>query len=253
MEYVYNTEQPFSDQVRNKISSKVQVLLSDGTFQTASVGQTHDIFIDMNENHQSSVGGGLDANIDATYPGPVLVPTFYATINKRDLSMRTVVVNKIIYRTGIVKEVIATHEASTIKTESIAFDIETGEPLLTKTTNEFGDPIYSYTYPGHWYYDALKGGYINQGIVVDQIVTDVNGNPQTLSPMTVSANGRINGIQNYLDGMSPLDYFSPGDEVYIDFASVGGDARYHVMKVGTTFICTKRRYHKQYSCYSFRT
>jgi hypothetical protein len=236
MEYVYNTEQPFSDNVKNKLSSKVQVLLADGTFQTASVGQTHDIFIDMNENHQSSVGGGLDANLDVqNLPTPILVPTFYATVNKRDLSMRTVVVNKIIYRTGIVKEVIATHEASTIKTESIAFDIETGEPLLTKTTNEFRDPIYNYTYPGHWYYAGLKGGYINQGVVVDNIVTDVNGNTQTLAAMSVSANGRINGIQAYIDGMSPLDYFTPGDEVWVDFVSAT-DQRYHVMKVGATFI-----------------
>lgn len=64
MEYIYNTEQPFSDHSKNKLCSKVQVLLNDGSFQTASVGQTHDIFIDMNENLQSSIGGGLEANLN---------------------------------------------------------------------------------------------------------------------------------------------------------------------------------------------
>lgn len=232
MEYIYNTEKPFSDNSRNKLCSKVQVLMDDGEFQTASVGQTHDIFIDMNENIQSSLGGGGEANLDVL-PGtpPLLAPTAFPAINKRELSMRTVVVNKIIYRTGIIKEVIATHEASTIKTESIAFDIETGEPLLTKTTNEFGDPIYQYTYPGHWFYDGLKGGYINYGIVVDRFTGS-----GTLSPMTVGSNGRISGIKPYLEGIYASENFSPGDEVWVDFASVGTDARCHVIKVGTNFI-----------------
>lgn len=150
--------------------------------------------------------------------------------------MRTVVVNKVIYRTGIIKEVIATHEASTIKTESVAFDIETGEPLLTKTTNEFGDPIYQYTYPGHWFYDGVKGGYINQGVVVDRWIT-VSGIPTQLSEILTYTDGRISGIDNYLDGMDPSDYFTPGDEVWVEF-SVGGPsaARYHVIKVGPNYI-----------------
>lgn len=231
MEYIYNTEQPFSDLSRNKLSSKVQVLLDDGSFQTAAVGQTHDVFIDMNENLQTSVSGGLEANLDVAYPGPLLMPSFFPTIDKRELSMRTVVVNKIIYRTGIVKEVIATHEASTIKTENIAFDIETGEPLLTKTSNEFGDPIYNYSYPGHWFYDGLKGGYLNYGVVVDRLVSS-----GTLGYISTTSNGRVTSIDSYLDGMAPSDYFTPGDEIWVDFNSGGVDGRYHVVKVGPTYI-----------------
>ena len=231
-EYIFFTEEPFSDQKKNKLSSKVQVLLNDGQYQTASVGQTHDIYIDMNENLETSTGGGAEANFDTPLIiPPIPIPSFFPTISKKELSMRTVVVNKIINRTGIVKEVIATHEASTIKTENLAFDIETGEPLLTKTYNEHKDPIFSYSYPGHWYYNALKGGYLNQGIYVYSMVP---GGPMT--NMSVSADGRINGIDNYLVGMSPSDCFAPGDELYIDFATVGADGMYHVLKVGSTYI-----------------
>lgn len=233
-EYVFFTEEPFSDHKKNKLSSKVQVLLDDDTYQTASVGQTHDVFIDMNENLESSIGGGLDANIDVNTVGPVLAPTFFPTINKKELSMRTVVVNKIINRTGIVKEVIATHEASTIKTENIAFDIETGEPLLTKTYNEHKDPIYSYSYPGHWYYDALQGGYINQGMVIDLY----NANSTTpLTPMVTGASGRIYNIDDYIDGLSTDVCFTSGDEVWVDFTSASEtDARFHVIEVGGYYI-----------------
>lgn len=231
-EYTFFTEEPFSDNKKNKLSSKVQVLLDDDTYQTASVGQTHDVFIDMNENLESSMGGGLDANFD--WSGTIGIPTFFPQINKKELSMRTVVVNKIINRTGIVKEVIATHEASTIKTENIAFDIETGEPLLTKTYNEHKDPVFSYSYPGHWYYDALQGGYINQGIVIDLY----NANSYTpLADMVTAANGRIYNIDDYIDGLSTDDCFVAGDEVWVDFTSVAEtDRRFHIIKVGGYFI-----------------
>lgn len=231
-EYIYFTEEPFSDNKKNKLSGKVQVLLSDGTYQTATVGQSHDIFIDMNENLETSIGGGLEANFDTpVITPPIPIPTFFPTINKKEMSMRTVVVNKIINRTGIIKEVIATHEASTIKTENIAFDIETGEPLLTKTYNEHKDPIFSYSYPGHWYYNALKGGYLNQGVFV---YSTIPGGP--MSPMVVGSNGRIQNIDDYLAGLSPADCFTPGDEVYVEFATVGANGMYHVLKVGTDYI-----------------
>jgi hypothetical protein len=230
-EYIFFTEEPFSDNKKNKLSSKVQVLLDDDTYQTASVGQTHDVFIDMNENLETSVGGGLDANFH--WSGAIGIPTFFPQISKKELSMRTVVVNKIINRTGIVKEVIATHEASTIKTENIAFDIETGEPLLTKTYNEHKDPVFSYSYPGHWYYDALEGGYINQGMVIDRYV---NNSSTPTTAIATGANGRIHNIDDYLDGLTTDECFEPGDELWVDFLTTGTDGRFHIIKVGPTFI-----------------
>jgi hypothetical protein len=230
-EYNYYTDQPFSDNTENHLSSKVQVLLDDGSFQSASVGESHDIFIDMNENLQHSLAGGLDANLDVSNI-PFAFISLFPQIQKKQLSMRTVVVNKIIYRTGIIKEVVATHEASTIKTESIAFDIETGEPLLTKTTNEFGDPVYQYTYPGHWFYAGLQGGYKNFGVVIDNLYSG-----GTLPSIVTDAGGygRVTIGTNYFDGGVPADFFTPGDEVWIDFSSAT-DARYHVIKVGSNYI-----------------
>lgn len=239
-EYVFFTEEPFSDNKKNKLSSKVQVLLNDNTYQTASVGQSHDIFIDMNENLETSVGGGIDANLDmavASSPPPTpfyFVPTFFPTINKKELSMRTVVVNKIINRTGIVKEVIATHEASTIKTENIAFDIETGQPLVTRTYNEHKDPVYGYTYPGHWYYDAMQGGYKNQGMVIDCFTGNNFITPS--GTIAVTTDGRIQNIDDFLDGLTTHECFEPGDEVWIDFATGATDNYAHIIKVGSDYI-----------------
>ncbi|MGL5891350.1 MAG: hypothetical protein ACRC3B_15780, partial [Bacteroidia bacterium] len=226
-EYIYNTEKPFSDLYPNYLSSKVQVLTGEGMYQTASLGQTHDIIIDMKEDRMKSVSGGLEANIDVN--GPVPVPTFFPQANVRDLSMRTVVVNKVIYRTGILKAVIATHESSTIRTDNIAFDPETGGALITRTTNEYKDPVFSFSYPGHWYYEALKGGYLNHDVVVDNI--DASGN--TLTNLTAATNGRVNIPAAYLAaGKATKDYFAVGDEVYV----LPGGGRYHVMKTGPGFI-----------------
>jgi hypothetical protein len=146
-------------------------------------------------------------------------------ISRSDVRQRTVVVNKIIHRSGILKEVITTDHESTVKNTYVAFDKETGEPLLTKITNEFEDDVYGFTYPAHWYYPAMQGAYKNYGVEISAVTS-----PGTF-PITPAANGRIN-LQSYLPTTKNAnDYFTPGDKIWVDFTAVN-DAVYTVVKVG---------------------
>ena len=164
-EYIYQTKTPYGSNKRNELHNVVKTLNENGTYTDAVIGQSHDIFIDMNENKMKSKSRTTEFNIDIQVVAPIplisIVPVPYW--GDVELSTKTVVTNKIIHRTGILKEIITTTNESVIKQENLAFDINTGAPLLTQVTNEYKDPIYNHKLPAHWYYEGMEGAYQNIG------------------------------------------------------------------------------------------
>jgi hypothetical protein len=208
-EYIYNTEAPYSADAVNRLSNKVQVVsvdpnnMAQTVFQTGVLGQSHDVFVDMNENVQRSDGYGVDANLDLqvyvpTPPPPIffIMPMIYASQN--EVSMKTVVTTKVIYRTAILKKVITTSRESVVTRESLAFDLENGKPLLTKVTNEFEDPIYEQAYPAHWYYKNMGGAYKNYAFHLGSL------------NVSASSAGEIN------PGIAVSSFFNVGDELFVN-------------------------------------
>ena len=219
VEYVYNTEGDYDEASANKLSSNVSIVKNTNgslALVEGKIGETHDIFYDFHENaYTSKTMSGGDLNFDFGVAGifPLGGVSIIPVYNKTSTSLRTAVTHKIIYRTGILKEVRATDGESTIVTSNIAFDKTTAQPILTKVTNEFKDNIYNLSQPAHWYYDGMGGAYQNLGIKVD-------------------ANGAItNGIVDLPTGTANL--FTPGDEIWVDNNS-GTDMKAYVMAVNTT-------------------
>jgi hypothetical protein len=202
VEYIYNTEGEYDEASPNKLSSTIAIAkTTNGGMELVGgkIGETHDIFYDFHENaYTSKTMSGGDVNFDfgvaGIFPfgGLNIVPVY----NKTSTSLRTVVNHKIIYRTGILKEVRATDGESTIVTSNIAFDKTTAQPILTKVTNEFKDNIYNLSQPAHWYYPGMDGAYQNLGIKVN-VIGDIE-----------------NGIATLPTGLASL--FTPGDEVWVD-------------------------------------
>ena len=78
-----------------------------------------------------------------------------------------------------------------MRTQNLAWDAQTGQVLVTKTTNEFSDELYTLAYPAHWMYEGMGQAYRNIG--------------NFLYGMTVSGNAHsFPMVENYL---------APGDEV----------------------------------------
>jgi hypothetical protein len=207
-EYIYNTENPYSETAVNKLSDKVQVVNVDAgngyntIFQSAVMGESHDIFLDMHEDKQKSRGRGLDFNLDVKqisavpYIIPAIVPIPYAS--DFEAALRTSVTMKVISRTGIIKKVITTTNESVISTENLAFDMETGKPLLTRTMNEFEDPVYKLAYPAHWYYPNMAGAYKNYGYELPNL------------SLSVSAGGQVSVSAGQIKN------FTVGDELLVN-------------------------------------
>jgi hypothetical protein len=232
-EYVYNTSKPYNENAINSLSSKIQTLEIDDSYhinyQTSIVGQEHDIFIDMNEDDQSSQSFGLNINFDIQYPPPIFFIMPLISINSAHNNLRTIVFNKVINRTGILKKVITTTKGSTITKDNLAFDIETGEPLITKVTNEFKDPLFNFSYPGHWYYPNMSGSYKNFNYAIDLPGTNVilSDNSGTNLKGTID-------VGAYLPGGRPAkDFFAKGDLVYINCESSSNqyDGSYHIFSI----------------------
>ncbi|MBK8406121.1 MAG: hypothetical protein IPL25_19235 [Saprospiraceae bacterium] len=86
------------------------------------------------------------------------------------------------------KKVIAYDLGAQVATENLAWD-ETGEVILTKTENEFGDPIYNFKYPAYWKYSGMNAA---------------SKNLMFRKTISTNSNGRIT---------SNVDYIEPGDEL----------------------------------------
>lgn len=206
-EYVYRTENPYNPNTVNKLDNVVQVLNSENEYQTAVLGQTFDIVMDFNETKDASLGGGLENNFEASTP-PLFAYVPIPTISKSETSMKTSVTTKVIHRSGILKEVIVTTDQSKISTENLAYDINTGEPILTQVNNEYDDPVYSLNLPAYWYYDRMGAAYRNIGV-----------NKSSASPsLTCDGSGEITGFGS----TNVEDIYCVGDEVYV--ATLSADA-----------------------------
>lgn len=223
-EYVYNTQ----ENNPKKLSSKVQVLsvnneTSETYFQTAILGEDVKMFNERNENRYNDFGFSINFNLELSSlaPAPPFpIPFAFASISRSELSFKTLVTHKIIHRSGILQKVITKTDNSTVVTENIAFDIETGQPLLTKVYNQYEDPIYSLSHPAHWYYPNMGAAHKNEELRLDSpFVT-----------YTASSGGIDVGSTN-------IGSFTIGDELFLDYASIS-DVIVHVVDiVGNVIYC----------------
>ena len=69
---------------------------------------------------------------------------------------RTLVLNKLVSKTGIIEKVVTQQEGRTTIVNNLLFDYENGQPLLTQVLNDHDKPIYSYNRPEHWVNSNFK-------------------------------------------------------------------------------------------------
>jgi hypothetical protein len=95
-------------------------------------------------------------------PVPLLVPLFSTLTEKKQF--RSLVINKEINRNLVLKKKTVFEQSASISTENLAFDEVTGEAILTKTTNEFNDTLFSFKYPAWWMYEGMGPAFITSGL-----------------------------------------------------------------------------------------
>ncbi len=134
------------------------------------VSQESEFFVDTRSNNNITVQIGANINTDIFMIPilfgliPIPVPSAIPNGDYDETALKTAVTNKVIFRSGQLKEVVAVNEGSTVTTSSLKWDRLTGKAILTKVENNFDDPIYSYTTPAWTKYEAMGPAYQTAGL-----------------------------------------------------------------------------------------
>lgn len=175
MEYFYKTVNELAP--RKELSNTVKVVDSTGTVSDALIGIDAEICTDMRQQTTDNLGvsakfsGGAGAII--FFPIPFAFPGIGVNYEKRYYRSSSTI--KLINRFAIQYKTKKMENGSSITSENLLWDAETGNVLLTKTQNEFDDPVYSFAYPAHWIYSGMGQGYQNLGTMLTGFTTASNG------------------------------------------------------------------------------
>lgn len=168
---------------------------------TASIGKDIELMMDMREQHSITNAVNLNLNGDNfTFPFPpvFLLPTLWSLGQREETKFQSIGVTKLINRHGILDSVVVVEKGSSVGTKNLLFDAETGEPVLTRTYNEFDDPVYNFTMPAAWIYDGMSGAYKN-----------IN---TTFSGVYIKQGKIVRGLDSL---ETAADYFTSGDEIIV--------------------------------------
>ncbi len=201
---------------KRELSNEVKVIGPEGIMSDAQIGMDVEIFNDMRQQIADNLG--VSAKISAGsgailfFPLPFAFPGIGANYERRSYRASSTV--KIIHRFAIQEKVKKTENGSSITTENLLWDSETGNVLLTRTQNEFDDPIYSFAYPAHWVYNGMGQSYRNLGTFFEGFTTNSEGKP-------------TNSIFNSI--------LAPGDELI----EIGSSNKYWVISSPVNGLPTK--------------
>jgi hypothetical protein len=167
-EYFYQTQNGYNPQKKNKLDSEAYVYYGEGLSKKKKVGVTQDTYVDFKESATKSIFGGGNANLSVLFLlfFPVPLPSGFPNIEHSHNSTRSIVLAKTINTTGILEKVVHTVDNAQTVTEHLAFDNETGEPIMTSVSNPYDGKVYTYNQRAKWHYGNLNGIYNNIGAYV---------------------------------------------------------------------------------------
>lgn len=182
------------------LSNTVWTIDPSGNIDTAStIGKDVEVMMDMREQYSQNIGANVSPNVDILPVGGI-PGSWWSMIGLpqyEETKFRSVATTKIIQRYGILDSVIHEEKGSRVSTKNMLYDSETGDVLLTRTQNEFNDPVYNFSYPSHWAYDGMGEAYKNINAVF-------NG-------LKIKAGKIIGGMASGRDTV----FFSSGDEIMV--------------------------------------
>lgn len=175
VEYYYKSANELA--ARKELKNDVKVIRPDGQVSDGIIGMDVELFSDMREQITDNLGGSVKVSGGSgailIFPLPFWFPGFGLNYDRRNYRSASTV--KIINRFAIQYKVVKMENGSSITSENMLWDSETGNVLLTKTQNEFDDPVYSFAYPAHWKYEGMGQAYKNLGSVFFGLFTNAGG------------------------------------------------------------------------------
>lgn len=201
VEYYYKSQDLNLDGVPNKrLKNEISVIDEKGVNSTATIGVRYDMVGDFRESETKSRVPKIHINTNSFIIGiiPILIPPVYPGYDQTTNRFRSATMNKTITRFAVLEKVVANQDGSIVETNNLAFDKNTGEVLVTQTTTNFNDKVYSLNYPAYWKYPAF--GQASKNILYSYKAASVTAGGFAAIP-------------------SQYNYFTEGDEVAVTIGS----------------------------------
>lgn len=169
VEYVYSDKNFLYEKNKNytqsvkRLQNNVDAIdnsLGIPKVETRTIGVEYEFFTDQRQHKSNTAVAGAHTNVDLLPPF-FPAPSVWPALSSSKTNMKTFVTNKIIFKSGILKEVRTFDGKARVSTENKVFDAQTGRPLIVSVNNEFEDRIYNFSHPAHWEYDRMGGAYKN--------------------------------------------------------------------------------------------
>lgn len=138
----------------------VKMLEKDGDMSSEIVATEYDLYADSRlvTSRNGSYQLGLTLSFPL-FPVPSPIPDgIYPVIggSEREVGFYAQTFNKHINYSAIVDRVETETLGSVNTAKDLVYDRESGVALLTSLTDEYNEPLYSFSYPAHWYYTLFR-------------------------------------------------------------------------------------------------
>jgi len=177
---VYNpasqTIQPISYQIYNyrangtKLNNTVKCIAYNGTnmvVQNQQLGVEADVTLDSRQKDEVTNNSTNNFSTNAfiipfgIFPIPFDIPLAYTWTNKMENEFQSAVVTKVVQQYGILDNVQSYNEGALTTMQNEVYDPNTGQAVVTSTTNEFRDKEYTTNIPAYWVYKGMGPSYNN--------------------------------------------------------------------------------------------
>jgi hypothetical protein len=174
-----------------KLSNTVLTIDAKGQISTdLTIGEDVELMTDMRESRMVTNSLAVEANLDIFSINPPIIfgfPIILPIPQSEENLFRSAAALKIVNRHGILDSVEVMDKGSKVVTKNLLYDGETGEVVLTETQNEFGDPIFNFSYPAGWMYEGMSGAYKNVNATMDAVYLKDGKIVSGLTPAGISA------------------------------------------------------------------
>lgn len=202
VEYFYkSTPLNLDGVINNRLSNTIQVINENGVVSNATVGVRYDAVGDFRESATKTVVPKIHINTNSFILAMLVIaiPPVYPGYDQTTNRFRSATMNKAVERFAILDKTVVNQDGSIVETNNLAYDANTGEVLVTQTTTNFNDKIYSLNYPAYWNYPSFGQASRNSSY--------------SYKASTVSTNGFAAIPAQY-------NYFAEGDEVSVTIGAV---------------------------------
>jgi len=140
---------------------------------------------------------------------PVWLPFIWPVVGNSENNYQAVTTTKYISYRAVLDSVVVYDKGSMVSTKNLVYDAQTGQVVVTRTNNEFNQPVYSTTYPAWWAYDGMGPAYENTEVRYSSTSVPLNFTNGLLVGSTFNVSQLVSGDELLITSPSQVSPTCP--------------------------------------------